>query len=50
MAVSAAAGAAVEASAADSVAESEDVPVLEQDVAPTDVPESIGEEIPPAAE
>lgn len=28
----------------------EDVPVLEQDVAPTDVPESIGEEIPPAAE
>ena len=28
----------------------EDVPVLEQDVAPKDVPESIGEEIPPAAE
>ncbi|BDX18754.1 protein-export membrane protein SecG [Halopseudomonas aestusnigri] len=28
----------------------EDVPVLEQDVAPTDVPESIGEEVPPAAE
>ena len=28
----------------------EDVPVLEQDVAPTDVPESIGEEIPTAAE
>lgn len=28
----------------------EDVPVLEQDVAPTDVPESVGEEIPPAAE
>jgi len=28
----------------------EDVPVLEQDVAPTDVPESIGEEIPSAAE
>lgn len=28
----------------------EDVPVLEQDVAPADVPESIGEEIPPAAE
>lgn len=28
----------------------EDVPVLEQDVAPTDVPESIGEEIPPVAE
>ena len=28
----------------------EDVPVLEQDVAPTDVPESIGEKIPPAAE
>ncbi|OWL86544.1 preprotein translocase subunit SecG [Halopseudomonas aestusnigri] len=28
----------------------EDVPVLEQDVAPSDVPESIGEEVPSAAE
>ncbi|WP_341707297.1 preprotein translocase subunit SecG [Halopseudomonas sp.] len=28
----------------------EDVPVLEQDIAPTDVPETLGEEVPPAAE
>lgn len=28
----------------------EDVPVLEQEAAPTDVPETLGEEVPPAAE
>ena len=28
----------------------EDVPVLEQDVVPSDVPETLGEEVPPAAE
>jgi preprotein translocase subunit SecG len=28
----------------------EDVPVLEQDVAPSDVPETLGEEVPPAVE
>ena len=28
----------------------EDVPVVEQDVAPSDVPEAISEEVPPAAE
>ncbi|GGE54610.1 protein-export membrane protein SecG [Halopseudomonas oceani] len=28
----------------------EDVPVLEQDVAPLDVPDTVGEEVPPAVE